>query len=124
MGIDLQTLASSGRIGLYAFLFGAVAWAIVRIRQVFFRDHAITQTVVTLVFALGVELSVELYREWWLSAGSMGGGAWWMATLTALYTALWARVLHWPLMHVVRWTGLNPPRRMAPAGMRSNGKRR
>jgi rod shape-determining protein MreD len=103
--LGLMVGVSSGdRIGLHAFAFGAAAWAIIHIRHVLFRDHAITQLVVTLVFAFAVQLLVGGYR-WW-GAGSGATSIWWPAFFTAVYTAAWAPYLHWPLLRLARWTGL------------------
>lgn len=105
-GVDLQTVGAAGHIGLYAFLFGGTAWAIIRIRKIFFRDHALTQVLVTGVFALVVELAVEIYRQWGSEASK--ASFFLPALFTALYTAAWAPYLHWLLARLRRWTGLNP----------------
>jgi len=106
LGIDLQTVGDSGHVGLYAFLFGAAAWAIMRVRKVFFRDHALTQMLVTGTFALAIELLVEVYRQW--GAGASKASIFWPAFFTALYTAAWTPYLHWLLIRLRRWTGLPP----------------
>jgi len=103
--IDLQTVSQAGHVGLYAFLFGGSAWAILRIRQVFFRDHALTQLLVTGIFALLIELVVEVYRQWGAEAST--ASIFMPALFTALYTAAWAPYLHWLLNRLKRWTGLN-----------------
>jgi len=113
LGVDLQSAgAGGGRIGLYAFCFGGAVWAMIRIRSAFFRDHAVTQFVMTLVFGLAVELLVEGYRRWSVGDASPERGVWWPAFWTALYTAAWAPYLHWVLLRLHRWTGLKPVRRM------------
>jgi hypothetical protein len=109
--VDLQTLSSGGGVGLYAFSFGGSAWIIMRIRHAFVRDHALTQVLVTLTFALIMELLVGGYRH--RGAWSRDGGAviWWPALGRAVYTAALAPYLHWPLVKLGRWTGLKPQTR-------------
>jgi len=102
--VDLQTAGGSGHIGLYAFLFGGAAWAIIHVRQVFFRDHALTQILVTGVFTLMIELAVEVYRQW--GVGASRASIFLPALFTALYTAAWAPYLHWLLSRLRRWTSL------------------
>jgi rod shape-determining protein MreD len=107
--VDLQS-APPDPIGLHAFCYGACAWAIIRIRSALFRDHPVTHGVVTLVFAFAMQLVIGLYRSWRLS--EEGGYEGWVlpAFLTALYTAVWAPLLCWPLIRMGRWTGLRPAR--------------
>lgn len=101
--VDLQ---SRGWIGLNAFCFGGAAWAILYIRQALFRDHPITQVVVTLVFALGVRLAVGGYDAWRAGGGIPVGEIGSLAFFTALYTAACAPYVHWALIRVSGWTGL------------------
>ena len=113
LAVDLQSAASGGgRIGLYAICFGAAAWAMMRIRSAFFRDHAVTQFVMTAVFALAVELLVEAVRWWTLRGAYPERQAGWFAFFTALYTAAWAPYMHWLLLRFHRWTGLKPAHRL------------
>ena len=108
--VDLQT-AGPDPVGLHAFSYGAAAWAILRVRQVVFRDHPLTHVVVTLVFALAVQLLIGIYH-WWKLAGTPGSeGLWWSALMIAVYTAVWAPFLHWGLIRLGRWTGLRAARR-------------
>ena len=110
--VDLQTSGPTP-IGLHAFCYGAAAWMIVRVRQVVFRDHPVTHVLTTLVFAFGVQLLISMYH-WWRAPGARGAdGLWSTAFFIALYTALWAPVLHWPLIRLGRWTGLRPARRLS-----------
>jgi len=105
--VDLYSL---DRIGLHAFCFGAAAWAILRVRQVLFRDHPMTHVAVTLVFAFGVRWMVGFY-DWWCDSGGVSlGSVIWPAFFTALYTAACAPYLLLPLNRLGRWTGLNSPR--------------
>jgi len=110
LGVDLQTAGDTEHIGLYAFLFGGAAWAIIRVRKVFFSEHALTQILVTGAFALAIELLVEVYRQW--GAGVSKATILWPACFTALYTAAWAPYLHWMLIRLRRWTGLPPAQKL------------
>lgn len=105
--VDLQ---SSDRIGLYAFSFGAAAWAIMYVRQAVFRDHPLTHVVMTLFFAFGVRLLAAFY-DWWCGTTSGSFGAlFYPAFFTALYTAACAPYLFWPLIRMGKWTGLRSSR--------------
>ncbi len=113
LGVDLLSTASGGgRIGLYAFCFGAAAWAMMQIRAAFFREHAVTQFVMTAVFAMLVEFLVEVFRWWTLRGAPMDRHIGGVAFFTALYTAAWAPYLHWMLLRLHRWTGLKPAHRL------------
>ena len=110
--VDLQSV---DRIGLHAFAYGAAAWAIMRLRLVVFRDHPLTQITLTLTFALGIQLTVGLYRRWGLGTEPSVTSLWWPALFTAVYTAACAPYLHWLLIRLDRWTGLRSSRRhLAP----------
>lgn len=103
--VDLQSIGGqTGHVGLYAFLFGGSAWAILHVRQVFFRDHALTQLLMTGIFALLVELIVEIYRQW--GTGASAATVVMPAVFTALYTAACAPYIHWLLNRLKRLTGL------------------
>ena len=103
-------LHSSDRIGLHACTYGAAAWAIIHLRQALFRDHPLTQVAVTFVFALGIQLIVGWYRRWG-EQPTVLDSLWWSAFLTAVYTAVCAPFLHWLLIRLKRWTGLQASRR-------------
>jgi rod shape-determining protein MreD len=94
-------------VGVHAFCFGLAAWAIMRVRQIVFRDHAITQLLITLVFTVLIQLLIGWYRRW----GAPGdGGVVWPAIMTGVYTAACAPYLHWLLIRLGRWTGLRTSR--------------
>ncbi len=102
----IMDLFSGGRIGLNAFCFGGAAWAIMHLRQVMFRDHPMTQILVTLLFMLVMQGITGLYYCWDASVTIPWKDIGWSALFTALYTAAWAPYLHWPLIRLERWTGL------------------
>jgi len=108
--VDLQT-APPDPIGLHAFCYGAAAWAILRVRQVVFRDHPVTHVVVTLVFTLAIQVLIGIYHGWKRSGSAGSEGLWLTALFIAIYTAVWAPFLHWPLIRIGRWTGLRTVRR-------------
>jgi rod shape-determining protein MreD len=108
--VDLQS-AAPDPIGLHAFCYGLAAWAVIRIRQVLFRDHPVTHALVTLAFAFAVHTLTGLYYWWKLSGALDTEGLWRPALLFAGYTAVWAPCLHWVLLKLQRWTGLGPSRR-------------
>lgn len=103
----LADLHSLDRIGLHALCFGLAALAIVYVRQVVFRDHAVTQIAITFVFAVLVHLLAGAYRSW---GGSGEAGVFTPALLTGVYTAIVAPYVHWLLLRLGRWTGLRPSR--------------
>ncbi|MBI4580564.1 MAG: rod shape-determining protein MreD [Planctomycetes bacterium] len=105
LATDLQ---SNDRIGVHALCFGLAAWGIMRIRQVVFRDHAITQVLITLAFTAAVHALVGLYRLWGTTVSE--GGIVWPALMTGVYTAVCAPYLYWLLIRLSRWTGLRPTR--------------
>ncbi|HSW46916.1 MAG TPA: rod shape-determining protein MreD, partial [Phycisphaerae bacterium] len=107
LAVDLASLPVGGRM-VYAFSFGAAAWIIIRIRTVFWREHALTQLLITFVFALAIELLVDVYRHWGGLAAISRSSLLWPAVFTALYTAAFAPYMHWVLLRLWRWTGLKP----------------
>jgi cell shape-determining protein MreD len=100
-------------VGLHAFAFGAVVWAIYRVRQVLFRDHWMTQMLVTFVFGALVRVGVMAYDSMQAEQGPALSANIAPALGVALYTALLAPCLHWPLIRMYRWTGLKPTQRTA-----------
>ncbi len=100
-------------VGLHAFCYGAAAWGIVRIRQIVFRDHPVTQFLVNLVFTFLVQLAVWIVL-FWLSTVRLGvGEVFRICLLTAMYTAVCAPFVHAGLHRLGRWTGLRTALRAA-----------
>ena len=85
----LMDVQSGGRIGLHAFCFGAAAWVIVRVRQVVFRDHPVTQALITLALAFAVRLVVGVYDAY--RAGGEVDSVWWPIVIL---TNVWERRSH------------------------------
>lgn len=65
----LKDLGSAGPFGLYALLCLAACIVILRIKQVFWRGHAITQLFVAFVAAFGVNAAAALFVS--VTAGSI-----------------------------------------------------
>jgi rod shape-determining protein MreD len=113
--LNLFTLPTGSRVGLHAFCYGAAAWGIIRVRQVVIRSHPVAQFLIALVFALGIEIAVLLYRRWSMS-GPGPYGAWSAAVLSAVYTGICAPPLLWVLARLGRLTGLRPEARPKQRG--------
>ena len=54
----VKDLSSQAPLGSYAFAFGLMAWAIVRLREMFYGDHPITLIVLTFLCSFFAELFV------------------------------------------------------------------
>ena len=109
LAVDVQTMSAGGRIGLYAFSFGAAAWLIIRIRAVFWREHPLTQLSLTFVFALAIEMAADLYRHRVDLGATPTSSLFWPTFFAAVYTAAFTPYMHWALIRLWRWTGLRPP---------------
>jgi rod shape-determining protein MreD len=96
-------------IGPHALAYGAAAWCILKLRSGIYRDHPLAHFAITLVFALGVQICIGLYRWWKL--GGLSGAEFWPLLLAAVYTAALAPPVFWLLDHLAPWTGLRHPRR-------------
>jgi rod shape-determining protein MreD len=100
-------------LGLHAFCYGAAAWGIVRMRQVVFREHPVTQFLISLAFTFLVQIAVWTLLHW-LSTVRLGfGGVLGVCFVTAVYTAVCAPFVHAGLHRVGRWTGLRAVSRSA-----------
>ena len=104
----IASLQSADPVGIQAFAFGLAAWCILRIRQVLFRDHAMTQLLLTLCFMFAIQLIIGLYRRWAMAPAE--GGFVWPALMTAVYTGACAPYLHWVLIRLSWLTGLRTSR--------------
>ncbi len=108
--IDLESVNGSagyGHLGLFAFSFGGTAWLIYHVRDLVFREHWLTHTILTFLGAMLVQSVVALYRSATAPEGtSPATGVWTYAVLTALYTTFWAPYFHWLLIRMRRLTGL------------------
>jgi rod shape-determining protein MreD len=111
-GLTLD-LFSDVRVGTFALSFGLVGLAVIRMREMLFKDHPLTQLVVVLI---GCELSQVLARainallepslQWGLADVLLG------ALYTALYTAILAPYVLWLLDRFRGPLGLKPADRL------------
>ena len=108
LGVDIHT---EGRIGLFAFLYGAAAWLLLYIRQALYRENAVTQVILTLIMMFLVQAAALFYTRWASHANTTSSSLWLAALYTAVYTAACAPYLHWLLLRMGRWTGLKTGRR-------------
>lgn len=97
----IKDVGSSGPLGLHALLFLVAAWTMLQVRQVIFRESAVTQFGVAFAAACGVHLVSAL-----LVAVGTGGLPLGMVAgktlVSALLTAVAAPPLHLLLRHV-KW---------------------
>lgn len=57
----VKDLATAAPFGLYALLFLGAGWGVLQIRQILFREHALTQLAVAFVAACGVNAAAGLF---------------------------------------------------------------
>lgn len=82
----LKDAGSSCPLGLHALLFLAAGWGVLQVRQILFREYALTQLGVAFVSACGVNLAVALFTS--VTAGGVPLGTLLGKTLlSALLTA-------------------------------------
>lgn len=111
-GLTLD-LFSEVRLGTFAFSFGLVGLALVRLRQLVFRDHPVTQLFLALVgceliqvVARSVTAVLEPRLSWGPTDVLLG------ALYTALYTAVLAPYVLWLMLRLRGLLGLRPPSRL------------
>ena len=95
------------RVGVFSLTYGVSVWLALRVRRAVFPDHPLAQVLLTFLLAAGVQVIAGLVanadlRNSPLSTGAILG----YACLSAVYTAIWAPLLLWPLGRFRRWTGL------------------
>lgn len=56
----IKDVGSTGPLGLYAFLFLGAGWVILQVRQILYREHALTQLAVAFVAACWVNVAAAL----------------------------------------------------------------
>jgi rod shape-determining protein MreD len=111
-GLTLD-LFSDVRVGTFALSFGLVGLAVIRIREMLFKDHPLTQLVVALVgcglsqiLARAITALLEPSLQWGLADVLLG------ALYTALYTAILAPYGLWLLDRFRGPLGLKPADRL------------
>ncbi len=110
----LVDLCGSERMGLFALTYGLCAASVVRVRGLLFRDHPLSDFLVTCVFALIAQLLHVVYRLGYVP-GTSAPAAIGEAVLTALYTAAWAPYVQWCLRRADRLLGTRANARSSPA---------
>ena len=106
-----KDLTSEATLGSYAIGFGLTVWMIVKIRDLFLLDRALTIIILTLIGAFALEQLVLLIS--YLKSGSSAGG---YATLTgaiffsAAFTAGLAPYARWLMLKMARLFGLRTRR--------------
>ena len=100
-------------VGLHAFLYGAAAWGIMRIRQFVFREHPVTQFLVSLLFTFLVQSCIWIGLHFLATVRRSPGDVLGLCIVTAGYTAVCAPFIHAGLHRVGRWTGLRMGSRTA-----------
>ncbi len=102
----LTDLASVERLGIVSLVYGVTALVIWLIRDLVFVKHPLTHFFVTAVFCFWAHFALRLYdklsydnQESLISLGVLSG-------LTAVYTGLWAVLIHGGLLKVAGPLGL------------------
>lgn len=112
LGMLVDLASANGRIGLFAFGYGATALLILQVREVLFPEHWLSHALLTLVGGLLLQVAIATYRS--LADTAPAGSIWGYALLTCLYTVVpWAPLFHGVLSRLWRVTGLRhmPTRR-------------
>jgi rod shape-determining protein MreD len=106
-------LFGEARLGTFALSFGLVGLAVVRLRELVFRDHPLAQLFLVLiacqavqVLARSLTVLVEPTVRWGIADVFLG------AFYTALYTAVLAPYMLWLLGRLQNVLGLRPPDRL------------
>lgn len=85
----LKDAAGTGPLGLYALLFLAAGWVVLRVRQVLYRENPLTQISVAFLAGCGINLAAALFVS--ATAGAIPAGLLLSRTLlSAALTALLA----------------------------------
>jgi rod shape-determining protein MreD len=107
----LASLESLERFGMLAIGYALVALAVYLVRDYMFRRHALTHFLVTLasgILLYGLTLASAL------TLSSLNEGVWGRqfvaGLLVALYSALWAPIVHKVLLYLGPFLGLELPR--------------
>jgi len=105
----LVDLASVERLGIVSLAYGLAVVAIWSIRDLVFVRHPLTHFFVTCSFCLAVQIMLRGYHELMYDSATSGVGLVGQSFLTAVYSGLWAVVVHRVLQRCSRLLGLNRP---------------
>lgn len=106
--VDLTTV---GPLGVYAFVYSLVALGIGTVGELTFRRHPLTHFTLTLLFYGAVQVVMRGY--FWMEAGLHGSvlSVVLDSLASAVYTGVWAIVVHRILLRYERGLGLSDQRR-------------
>ncbi len=99
LAIDLTGLSyqTHSNVGVHAFSLGLLALVIVNVRELTFRESAVTQLVLTFAAKLALAMLVGLHGLWAIGAWDRLDEIVSMAVWAAVYTAILAPYGHWIL---------------------------
>ncbi len=103
----MADLQSCGRPGLLALLYGLAGAGIYLARDAVFRRHALTHVALALFAGLFVHGGLGIY---YLATGGAAAGLGTKVLWVALYTALWAPLIHALTLKLSPWLGIELPR--------------
>ncbi len=90
LGFAVDLTVSGSSMGLLALLYAAGCWGIFHVRDVFFRDRAMTQIIIGLVFCVFV---YELWTVYDILVGGRESGEYFRPALQALGLSIYTAVL-------------------------------
>ncbi len=114
LAIDLTSLGFAGdaNVGLHALSFGLIAFAIVKLRDLTFRESVVTQFLFTFAAKLLLSLMTGIYLSCVLDLGS----GWREILVTGAYTAAYTAVLapygYWFMRSLRRPLGIGTTHRL------------
>ena len=110
----LVDLMSVERLGLMAVAYTLTAILIHKLRAIIVPGHPLAQIAVTALFCAAAQSLMGVYRwAMYHDVGASAGAVCADVVLTAVYTALWAPILHIPLGWMIRLFGIKPERRIS-----------
>jgi rod shape-determining protein MreD len=96
----------SSALGVMPVAYALAAWAVYRLREVFFRERASTRILLTLLFCLlahGLFVTLHTLLSWGQTTWGAYGRVLVQAIFISLYTAALAPLAHWLLDRVEPW---------------------
>ncbi len=114
LAIDLAGLSYSGHsnVGVHALSLGLIGWCIIKVRELTFRENALTQVAFAFLAKLAVTMLVGLHMLYVLDQWDRLGEITTMGVWAALYTGLLAPYVHWILRHFRAALGLGVTHRL------------
>jgi len=114
LAIDLTSLSYTehANVGLHAFSLGLIAFVIVKLRDLTFRDSVITQLIFTFVAKLALSLLAGVYMLYVVHAPDRFGEVLVTGAYAAVYTAILAPYVHWFLRRLRNLLGIGASHRL------------